>query len=156
METINGTQYKFEKLSALSQFHIVRRLAPLIGDVLGVIGNSSVVKDGKKASEMKFDDIDFDSLAKDITPLLTSLSKLPDADVEYTLHNLLKGVSRNSGGGWARVITDTNVIMFEDIKMNLPLMMQLCVHSFKANLQGFLAALPSGLKEGALQSKQIG
>jgi hypothetical protein len=157
MELVKGSEYKFEKVDALSQYHIVRRLAPLFGDAIAIIGNSGLVKNGQKASEIDFEKINFDELAKDITPLMNTLSKLPDEEMNYALFGLLKGVYRkNQGGGYSRITTDTNLFMFEDIKFDMALMMTLAGKSFMANLAGFLNALPSGLKEGALQSKPIG
>lgn len=150
---VNFDEYKFEKIDAISQFHIVRRIAPIIGEALAVL-SGSFIKDG---ADKSIENVDFDKIAKDIGPILTALSKLPDADVEYVLFALLKVVQRkNAGGGWSRITTDTNHFMFDDIKGNMAVMIQLSAKSFQANLSGFLNALPSGLKEGALQSQQIG
>jgi hypothetical protein len=157
MSMVKGTEYKFEKIDALSQFHIVRRLAPIVGELAAVVANSGILKSGKKFEEMSFNELDFDAIAKDITPVLSSLSKIPDEDMNYALFGLLKGVYRKQdGGGWARVTTDTRLFMFEDIKQDLQLMMVLAGKSFSANLGGFINALPSGLKEGALNSTVSG
>jgi hypothetical protein len=157
-EMVNLDEYRFDKIDALSQFHIVRRLSPIVGELAAVVANSAVLKQGKKLEEMGIDDIDFDKVAKHIGPVLSAMAKLPDEDMNYAIFGLLKGVSRKqtAGGGWARVTTDNGQFMFEDIKGNLVLMMTLAGKSFAANLGGFINALPSGLKEGALQSQQIG
>jgi len=157
MTTVKLDEYKFEKIDALSQFHIVRRAAPIIGEIAAVIANSGMFKSGKKFENMNMGDIDFDQLAKDIGPVLSAFSKLPDEDANYVIFGLMKGVYRKQvGGGWARVTTDSQLFMFEDIKADLGLMMTLAGKSFAANLGGFINALPSGLKEGAQQSKPIG
>lgn len=155
---VKGTEYSFGKIDALSQFHIVRRAAPVVGELLTVLSSSDLLK-GKKADEMKFEDIDFESVAKNIGPVMTALAKLPDEDVNYILFSLLKGVQRKQvGGGFAHVIApgSKDVLMFEDIKLDLGLMLTLAGKSAAANLSGFINALPSGLKEGARQSQQIG
>jgi hypothetical protein len=158
MTVIKMNEYKFEKIDALSQFHIVRRLAPIIGELAAVVANSGVLKSGKKFEEMSINDMDFDAIAKDLGPVLSTFAKIPDEDMNYSLFGLLKGVYRKNttGGGWSRVTTDNQLFMFEDIKADMALMMTLAGQSFAANLGGFINALPSGLKEGALQSQQIG
>jgi len=157
MTVIKFEEYDFKKLDALSQFHIVRRLAPVIGEIVASLANSSEMK-GKDLKNTKFDDLDFNEISKNLAPVFTALAKIPDEDVNYAIFGLLKGVYRKQTnvGGWARITTDTNLFMFEDIKADLKLMMSLAVKSFQVNLSGFMAALPSGLKEGALQSQQIG
>lgn len=150
---VNFEEFKFDKLDAITQFHIVRRVAPVIGELLAVLSNASIKQEGP----VTLSSIDFDKLAKDLGPVLGALSKLPDDDVNYVLYSLLKAVNRkNAGGGWSRVLTDTNHFMFQDIKDSLPVMFQLAMKSFQNNLQGFISALPSGLQEGARQSNVIG
>lgn len=158
MNLIKGSEYKFEKIDALSQFHIVRRLAPIVGELAAVIANSGIVKKGQKFENMKMEEIDFDSIAKEIGPLMSALAKIPDEDMNYALFGLLKGVymKQTNVGGWARVTTDNNQFMFENIKADIVLMLTLAGKSLAANLGGFINALPSGLKEGAQQSQQIG
>ena len=154
---VKGSEYDFKKIDALSQFHIVRRAAPVVSELLGAL--TSLDLKGKKADEISFDDIDFESVAKNLGPVSEALAKLPDEDVNYILFNLLKGVSRKQvGGGFAPVMApgSKDVVMFEDIKTDLVLMLTLAGKSAAANLGGFINALPSGLKEGARQSQQIG
>lgn len=150
--------YSFGKIDAIQQFHIVRKVAPIVGDLLAVISNSGVIKSGQKLEGMKLDDIDFDALAKDLGPLLTTLAKLPEEDVNFVLFSLLKSVQRKatSAGGYSPIMTSQNHFMFEDIKNDLQLMMSIVGHAFVHNLSGFISALPSGLKEGALHSQQNG
>lgn len=141
-EILNGQEYKFEKISPLAQFHIVRRLAPVLGELLSAVGPT--FKGGK--SEMKQED-----MMKALGPITVAISKLSDEDSEYVLFGLLKGVSRKQiGGGWAKVSVETS-LMFQDIDMKI--MFQLAMKSFMVNLGGFIDALPSGLIEGALQAQ---
>lgn len=154
---VQGSEYDFKKIDALSQFHIVRRAAPVVSELLGLL--SGLDLKGKKVEEMSVEDVDFESIAKNLGPVTEALAKLPDEDVNYILFNLLKGVSRKQvGGGFAPVMAPNSkdVIMFEDIKTDLVLMLTLAGKSGAANLGGFINALPSGLKEGARQSAQIG
>jgi len=152
-------EYKFNKIDALSQFHIVRRLAPVVGELFAAVANSGLTANGKKAEDMKFNDIDFDAVSKNLSPVMIALSKLPDEDMNYCLFGLLKGVQRKQiGGGFANVMANgsKDLIMFEDIKENLQLMLTLAGKSIAVNLGGFMQALPSALKEGALHQNVSG
>ncbi len=136
---INGQEYKFDKIPALAQFHIVRRLAPVIGELLGAI-DPKKFKGGKA-------DISEGEMIKVLGPITTALAKLSDEEANYVLFGLLKAVTRKQiGGGWAKVVTGES-LMFEDIDMKV--MIQLSVKSFMVNLGGFINALPSASKEQA-------
>ncbi len=139
--SINGHDYKFGQIPALAQFHIVRRLAPVIGELLAAIGPS--FKGGKS-------DVTEGEMLKALGPITIALSKLSDEEANYILFGLLKPVTRKQvGGGWASISTG-ETMMFEDIDMKV--MVQLSVKSFMRNLGGFINALPSGLREGAGQA----
>jgi hypothetical protein len=140
--TINGLDYKFDKIPALAQFHIVRRLAPIIGELLGAI-------DPKKFKEGS--GLDQSEMVKALVPITTALAKLTDEDANYILFGLLKAVTRKQvGGGWAKVVTG-EVLMFDDIDMKV--MIQLAVKVFMVNLGGFINALPSVSKEQAVTAQ---
>lgn len=135
---INSHDYKFSQIPALAQFHIVRRLAPIIGELLGAIGPS--MKGGKS-------EVNQDEMLKALGPITSALAKLSDEDANYVLFGLLKNVTRKqAGGGWAKIVTG-ETFMFEDIDMKV--MIQLAVKSFMVNLGGFINALPSVSKEQA-------
>jgi hypothetical protein len=140
--TVNGLDYKFDKIPALAQFHIVRRLAPIIGELLGAVGPS--LKGGKT-------EVNQDEMLKALVPITTALAKLSDEDADYIIFGLLKVVTRKqSGGGWAKIVTGS-VLMFDDIDMKV--MVQLAVKSFMVNLGGFITALPSVSKEQAVTAQ---
>ncbi len=136
---ISGHDYKFDKIPALAQFHIVRRLAPIIGELLGAV-DPKKFKDGKA-------DINQAEMIKVLVPITSALAKLSDEDANYVLFGLLKYITRKQiGGGWAKIATG-ETLMFEDIDMKI--MIQLSVKSFMVNLGGFISALPSASKEQA-------
>lgn len=147
-QDVKGITYDFGKIPALAQFHIVRRLAPIIGDLLTTLGP---MMKGKKAGD-KFE-LTEEEMLKGLGPIMMSISKLSDEDANYAIFGLLNPVRRkiSSAGGYAKINTGEN-LMFEDIDMAV--MIQIAVKSFVANLGGFINALPSGLKEGAVQQAQ--
>lgn len=147
-KVVNNQTYKFGKLPALAQFHIVRRLAPVIGDLLPSL--TKVAKNYKNAEEMKEAQLSEEEMLVMFTPVVNAISKLSDSDANYVIFELLKNVTRKvtSSGGWAKITTG-ETLMYEDIDM--PTMLRLCGHSLAENLGGFISALPAGLKEGAIQ-----
>lgn len=127
-----GRTYRVNKIDARSQFHIVRRLAPVLGQV------APAVQGGKGGMDA-------------LPALADAIAKLSDDDADYVLFGLLKVVSRkqDQGLGWGPVATG-NLIMYDDITM--PIMLKLAWQALSHNMSGFFAALPSDLKEAALKA----
>ncbi|MDF0491601.1 hypothetical protein PX554_26150 [Sphingomonas sp. H39-1-10] len=110
---INGVTYRLAKLSALDQFHILRRIMPIVG-ALGAKGAQEHV--------------------------LAALSQLSDEDAEFVLNRCLAGATRQNGDNWARFYIDGR-LMFDDI--NLPTMLQLAFETLKGPLSDFFTGLGS-------------
>lgn len=131
---VMGVTYRCSKLSANEQWHIVRRLLPVISQIAPVAGKSEA---GAEALPLIAD----------------ALARLSNSDDEYVRFGLLSCVKRKQeqGLGWAAVSTG-HQLMFEDIDMAI--MLQLCAKAFMHNLSGFFAALPSDL-QGAIQKQSV-
>jgi hypothetical protein len=129
---LEGQTYKAEKINAINQFHILRRLMPVLGNVAPFLNNEGL--NG------------FDALP----PLADAIGKLSDSDSEYVIYGLLKSITRKepSGMGWSQ-IHNGHDIMFLDIKTNMKIMMSLAINAFKFNMSGFFSELPSVLKDQA-------
>lgn len=127
---LNGIDYKIKKLNARSQFHIVRRLAPVLGGLAPSPSDSD--SDNKDMAQ-------FASLAK-------AISGLSDEDSDYCLFGLLNAVSRkeDKGLGYSPIVNGYN-FMYQDIDFKSMLLLAWEVLSF--NLSDFFADLPSDLKE---------
>lgn len=122
------------KIDAFKQFHIVRRIGPILGDLLPALGSVKKDMDGLSESEK------MDQFAKIASPIMMGLSKLSDADSDKVLYGLLSSVEmQQSSGNWARVATDS-MLMFSDLE--LPILLQCAGRAFMYNLSGFFAALP--------------
>lgn len=120
--TIDTTTYSFGKLNALAQFHVLRRLAPVIASV----GLSIPALQAMKGE-------DFTVL---LGPVSEILAKMPDEEADYVLFTCLAVVSREQDGGRYAAITAGKKLMFEDIDMVL--MLRLVVEVIKFNYGGFL------------------
>lgn len=130
---LDGHTYRVGKLDARAQFHIVRRLAPVLGEL------APALQGGKGGLDA-------------LPPIATAVAKLSDADADYCIFGLLKVVNRKqpNGLGWGPVATE-NLLMYDDIGMTQ--MLKLAWEALTFNMSGFFAALPSDLKEAAQKVK---
>jgi len=131
---VDGHHYRARKMNAFQQFHVARRLAPLIsemlqmGDALRAMG-----EDPKKL----------------IVPFADALSRVSDDDCNYVLGVCLSMVQRMQGGNgagiaWADAWSErAHRVMFEDID-NLQPMMEIVVNVLMDNLQGFFGGVMTG------------
>lgn len=117
---INGNLYRIGHMDARKQFHVSRRLAPLLA------GLGSALADKKS------------DLAATFQPIAEALSKMSNEDMDYVLDNCLAVVSRQQGNQFAPVMSRGGGMMFEDI--DLPTMMQLAIAVIRENLGGFFSA----------------
>lgn len=133
---IGGRQFQVRKIDAFKQFHIVRRIGPILADLLpamqavGKVQKSDLTEEGK-----------LDELAKLAAPLMTGLAKLSDSDADYVLYGLLAAVEMKQMpvGNWAK-IHNGSMLMIQDL--DLPTMLQAAGRAFMFNLSGFFAVLP--------------
>lgn len=126
----DGQTYRVGKIDARAQFHILRRLAPVLGEL------APALQGGKGG---------IDSLPA----IAGAIAKLSDTDADYCIFGLLKVVSRKQpqGLGWGPVATG-ELLMYDDITMAV--MLKLAWEALSYNMAGFFAGLPSGLN-GAVQ-----
>jgi hypothetical protein len=134
--TIGDKEFQLSKISAFKQFHIVRRVAPILADLLPAMKTVQKVSESKELTE----DQKLDQFAEIATPLMNGLSKLSDADSELVLYGLLNAVEiKQSTGNWA-FVAKGSMLMMQDLE--LPLLLQIAGRAFMYNLAGFFAGLP--------------
>jgi hypothetical protein len=114
--------YRFRKMNAFDQLHVMRRLAPLISK-LG-----------------KLSDLTMDSA---FGPIASAMSEMPDSDVNYILEKCLAVVDRRlPDGSWMRVWNkDARQMQFEDLQLSD--MLQLTGRAISENVGGFLGGSPA-------------
>lgn len=132
---VGGREFKLCKIDAFKQFHVVRRIGPILSDLVPAL------KDAKKLQDKTLtEDEKLDAIGKLVSPIMEGLSKLSDADAEMVMFNLLQAVEmKQSAGNWIRVSTGS-MLMVQDLE--LPAMLQLAGRAFVFNLSGFFSALP--------------
>jgi hypothetical protein len=126
---INGQSYRIGRLDAKKQFHVARRLAPLLAGLGGALK-----PEAKGFAEL-------------VSPIAEALAKMSDEDTDYVLDTCLMVVQRQQGEGWQNVMVKGGGLMFQDI--DLPTMLRLAVAVIQQNLGSFFPGGPSTLTAAA-------
>lgn len=117
---VNDIAYRSGKMNAMTQFHVSRRLAPLLSSL------TEIAQGGK---------LEVSSI---LASLMSEISKLSDADCEYVLYGCMAVTSRDQGGGRGNapiLAADGKTPMFPDIDMIG--MLTIAAHVLQDNLAGF-------------------
>jgi hypothetical protein len=141
---IDGIQYRTGQLNAKLQFHVARRLAPVIASI------SALATDGQAApAPLNGTGEDMAATgqpdnAKFFAVLADAIRALPDTDCDYVLSTCMSVVMRRQGDHWIPVWNKaSDQPQFADITLNV--LMQLTFAVIQDNLGGFMPApLPSG------------
>lgn len=134
--SIGDKNFKLSKIDAFKQFHIVRRIAPILADLIPM-----ATKFSKLTPEQMQQD-QFESLA----PIMNGISRLSDADADLVMLGLLSAVEiQQSSGGWARIAVGQNM-MFGDLDLNT--MLNVAGRAFMYNMASFFAGMPQALSGG--------
>ncbi len=135
---LNGNRYSIGKLNAKQQFHISRRIAPILPTLIPVFvrlaGGNRVVSE------------DPGGLADVLQPLADGLAAMKDEDAEYVLDTCLQVVQRKQEHGWAAVWSASQrTPMFQDIDLGvmLPLVMRVITVNLGPFMQGLLTSQTS-------------
>ena len=133
---IGGRKFKLNKIDTFKQFHIVRRLEPILGDLIPVAQKIKDFDDKNLSEEEKFK-----SIAELAQPIMKGFANLSDADSNMILLGLCSAVEMQQQpiGNWARVVVGDN-LMIQDLP--LPLMIQIAGRAFMFNMAGFFALAP--------------
>jgi len=134
---LNGNFYRIGKLSAMEQFHVSRRIAPIIPTIIPLL---STLTSGGKVIDGKTVNPFADGLGDALEPLAECIASMSDEHSEYVLMTCL-GVSRRKvGDSWAQVWNKQhNACMFDDI--DLSVMVNIAFRVIRDSLQPFIRGL---------------
>ena len=137
-----GQTYRAGKLDAMKQFHLARRIAPIV-TALG-LSISELAASGKSLKQ------DTDLLAV-AGPIAAVVAKMSDEETEYVIRTALAVVQRREEGAagavsWRNVQTG-NQLQYQDITLSI--MIRLVVEVLKENLGGFFGAPTDGIQSGS-------
>ncbi|MBJ9593232.1 hypothetical protein I5745_22340 [Burkholderia seminalis] len=161
---LGGHTYQIGRLNARQQFHVSRRIAPLIPpmvpallklyselerarDATGAAAVTAIVGGAPAAEALAASKRDVVALAESVAPVLQpltdALATLKDDDADYVLDACLSVVERKHMNGWAKVWSAQHrTTMFDDI--GLEVMLPLVVRVIVANLGNFIGGLLTG------------
>ncbi len=123
---INGVSYRSDRMDAFRQFHVARKLAPVVSEVVPFLARG----------------VSLDSGLSDLEPVMKAIAAMPEDDCNYVLQSCLSVVRRQQGQGYAPVWNDgAQRMMFADV--DLPVMLQIAARVLQDNLSSFTGALPS-------------
>lgn len=133
--SFDGKNFKISKLNAFKQFHIARRVAPLMSRLLPVMAEiAKTLKNEKDMSEQER----FDQIVKIGQPVLQGLSELPEKDADTLLKSLLAAVEmEQDAGNWAYIVVGEN-LMFQNLELST--LLAVAGRAFIFNLKGFIPA----------------
>lgn len=131
---VNGKKFKVGKINALKQYHIVRRLGPILSDIIPLAKQFK-----REAGKEKTEDQMLADIAALAQPIMAGLSKLSDADAELVLMGLCSAVEiyQEQFSSWAHI---SNGSQFMIQNLELPELIQCAGRAFAFNLSGFFGS----------------
>lgn len=144
---IGGNAYRINSMSAMTQFHVMRKLGPVLPGIVPVLAQAAAAlpqADGQEDGSAMATVDGVAAIAMAARPLLDGLAAMADADAEYVISHCLSAVMRRDAGGksWNAVSRD-GVTMFDDI--DLMTSMQIVWAVLRENYTGFFRAASTAL-----------
>lgn len=146
--TIDGNNYRTGQLSAKQQFHVARRLAPLITKMGAAASQGMLTPQQQSVQQGTEQDTAEQQAAAArewflalpvFEAVAQSLSQLSDEECDYVIRVCMSVVSREQSGHWIGVWNRAaDQPQFADISM--PAMMQLTLAVLQDNLGSFMPA----------------
>jgi len=136
----NGHDYRIGKLSAFQQFHVHRKIAPLIPALIPIFMKL-------KAGGLKGDLV---SLPELLQPFADGLSAMQDEAAEYVIGTCLSVLQRKNKekGNWVSIWNPSGkVFMFAELNEDMSSMIPLVVRVIKDSLGPFLSGLLAGTSQ---------
>jgi len=131
---IDGAKYRTGQLNAFAQFHVFRKLTPVIS---GVINSFASISEHQQANGNAADEIALNKqFWSSIGPVAEALANMTQEDSEFVLHTCLRVVQRQmTQNQWVNITAPNGMMMFEDI--HLGGMLQLTYAVLEDNLGDF-------------------
>jgi hypothetical protein len=129
---IAGETYRISKMPTTLQFHVMRRIGPLVSGVAAMLINADTDEDGLPILP--------DSqtmMAELLPPVAQGLSEMSDKDADYIMAACLSVVERKQPGDkWVPLqASNGKTLRFQD--MELPSLLKLAFEVIKDNLGAF-------------------
>lgn len=154
METtlIGGNEYQIGKLLPFDQFHVSRKIAPIIPTIAPMLSEFisggwaekvtqlQAPQESEEGDKPNLPKVDLQPLADSSKPFFDALAAMPEQDADYVITKCLAVVQRRpaDGGSWAKVCP-TKHLMFDDMDMSV--ILPLVITVLRVNLGAFMAGL---------------
>jgi hypothetical protein len=139
---IDGRQFRFDKLPAMQQFHVSRKIAPLIPPLLPIFGQ--IRKDTEKGIAVKDD---FDKLAPLLQPFADGLGNLTDESSEYVFNACLGVVRYKHGENWIPLWSTTSKVVMVSELNDASLLLRLVIRVIQDSLAPFITGFLTNASE---------
>jgi hypothetical protein len=126
---VAGNVYRIGKLSVMQQFHVARKLAPILGSMTDTL---------KEAA--KQNDQDGELLMKVMEPMANALAQMSFDDSEFVVNTCLATVERKDGQGFQKIKAGSQ---FQYADIDLGVMMRLTFAVIQENLGNFFRGPPA-------------
>lgn len=135
---LNGNTYRVEKLTAMEQFHVSRRIAPIVPTIIPIFAGLAGSPEESFLEKLP-------SMSGAIQSFADGIATMPDEASEYVLSTCLSVVRRKVDQGWAPVWSKSHrVPMFDDIDISI--LLNLAIRVIKDSLNPFIQGLVSSQK----------
>lgn len=143
--TINDLQYRSGRLNAFQQFHVARKLGP----VLAKLGPAFLAVTPTPGGPVAVEANNTNAWIEKLEPLVDALAAMSEEDCNYILMRCLSVVQRYQGSAWAQVWNEpAKRLMFDDIDM--PVMIQIAIQVLGDNLSNFFSGPQSNSNQSPL------
>lgn len=139
---LSGNRYSIGRLNAKQQFHLSRRIAPIIPPLIPVY--LRLAQGGKPLME------DPAGLSELLQPFTAGIASMSEDDADYVMGVCLAAVQRQQSGSWANVWSASQgICMFQDMDLGviLPLIVRVITQNLGPFMQGLLTSQGSGPAE---------
>jgi hypothetical protein len=134
---LEGKEFRFDKLTAMQQFHVSRKIAPLIPPLLPIF--AQIRKDAASQKEVMDD---FDVIGPLFQPFADGLAEMSDDASEYVFNTCLGAIKYHHGGNWIPMWSTSGkvamVAELNDVGVLLRLVVRVITESLAPFISGFL------------------
>jgi hypothetical protein len=138
--SLEGVDYRTGRLDVFDQFHIARRLAPLLATLGSKAKDLKEMAKPVTGEEPKSGE-NIEALDAVLEPLAKCIAEMSDEDLNYIIHTCLAVCTRKQPTGWAPVQSKgSRKLLFQDI--GLPTLMGLTINTIQENMASFFPTEP--------------
>lgn len=134
--TINGKSYRTRPLNAIQQFHVARRLAPLLAEA------TNVFQAGQNEDVQSLD-----QMADIMKPIFDVLSQMKDDELDYIMERCLSVTQRQQAGGQYAPMWNVAARQPQFADLSMVELLQITFQVIQENLGNFFQN-PSSISPG--------